>query len=59
MIDLTTIFNELTDYANHIEPDVHGGAKLVENILLVMDQHQFEQNISSLYAKVVESEEVN
>jgi hypothetical protein len=59
VIDLTTIFNQLTDYANHIEPDVPGGAKIVENILFVMDQHRFEQNISSLYAKPVQSEEVS
>ncbi|CAF3600185.1 unnamed protein product [Rotaria sordida] len=51
IIDLTTIFNDPKDYANHIEPDVQGGSKIVENILHVMDHHRFNENICSIYAK--------
>ena len=51
VIDLTTIFNDVNDYANHIEPDVQGGKKMVENIFRVMDQHSFEQSITSLYGE--------
>ncbi|CAF2139791.1 unnamed protein product [Rotaria magnacalcarata] len=51
VIDLKTIFNDPNDYANHIEPDVQGGSKIVENILHVMDHHRFNIPICSIYAK--------
>ena len=47
MIDLKTLFNEPKDYANAIEPDVPGGAKIVENILYVVNHHRFNENISA------------
>ncbi len=50
VIDLTTIFNDPMDYANHIEPDVQGGSKIVENILYVIDHHRFNEKICSIYA---------
>jgi len=52
VIDLKTLFNEPKDYANAIEPDVPGGAKIVENILYVVNHHRFNENISSIYAKM-------
>ncbi|CAF3373875.1 unnamed protein product [Rotaria sp. Silwood1] len=51
IIDLKSIFNDPKDYANHIEPDVQGGSKIVENILYVMSHHRFDENICSIYAK--------
>ncbi|CAF2373918.1 unnamed protein product [Rotaria sp. Silwood2] len=51
VIDLKTIFNDPEDYANHIEPDVQGGSKIVENIVYIMDHHRFDENICSIYAK--------
>jgi hypothetical protein len=47
---LKTIFNDPTDYANAIEPDVQGGSKIVENILYVIDHHRFNEKICSIYA---------
>jgi hypothetical protein len=38
------------DYVNAIEPDVQGGSKIVENILYVMDHHEFNKNICSIYS---------
>ncbi|UJR35797.1 hypothetical protein I4U23_028545 [Adineta vaga] len=51
VIDLKTIFNDPKDYANAIEPGVQGGAKIVENILFVVNHHRFHENICSIYAK--------
>jgi len=52
VIDLKTIFNDPNDYANSIEPDVQGGAKIVENILYVVKHHHFDKNICSIYARI-------
>ena len=51
MIDLKTLFNDPKDYANAIEPDVQGGAKIVENIVQVVNHHRFDEQICSVYAK--------
>jgi hypothetical protein len=50
VIDFTTIFNSPRDYANHIEPDVQGGAKIVENVLYLIDNHRFDQKICTIYS---------
>ncbi|CAF1143387.1 unnamed protein product [Rotaria sordida] len=52
VIDLKTIFNDPNDYANSIEPDVQGGMKIVENILYVVNNHRFDKNICSIYARM-------
>lgn len=51
VIDLTTVFNEPTDYANAIEPTSEGGAKIVDNIFHVMNSHDFNKPICAIYAK--------
>lgn len=52
MIDLKTIFNDAKDYANSIEPGVQGGAKIVENILHVVNNHRFDEKTCCIYAKM-------
>ncbi|CAM4795138.1 unnamed protein product [Rotaria magnacalcarata] len=52
VIDLKTIFNDPKDYANSIEPGVRGGEKIVENILYVVNNHRFDENICSIYARM-------
>ncbi|CAF0828004.1 unnamed protein product [Adineta ricciae] len=53
VIDLKSLFNDRNDYANAIEPDVQGGAKIVENIVYVVNHHRFDENICSIYAKTI------
>jgi len=43
LIDLCTVFNKTKDYANPIEPSVWGGDKITNNILHVLDTHEFAQ----------------
>ncbi|UJR10221.1 hypothetical protein I4U23_014434 [Adineta vaga] len=52
VIDLKTIFNDPIDYANAIEPATQGGLKIVENIIYVMDNHQFTKKVCAIYAKI-------
>jgi len=54
VIDLKTIFNDPKDYANSIEPDVQGGAKIVENIIYIIDRHRFDEHICAIYAKTTD-----
>lgn len=41
MIDLRTICCEPEDYANAIEPSVHGGDKISDNVVHVVATHNF------------------
>ncbi|CAF1268486.1 unnamed protein product [Adineta ricciae] len=54
VIDFKTIFNDPLDYANAIEPAAQGGRKIVENMIYVMDNHQFAKKICAIYARVDE-----
>ncbi|CAF1424254.1 unnamed protein product, partial [Didymodactylos carnosus] len=54
VIDLKTIFNNEADYANAIEPDMPGGDKITDNMILVVEKHDFSLPWSTIYAKIKE-----
>jgi lysophospholipase L1-like esterase len=49
LIDLRLLCNEVTDYANPIEPSVEGGYKIAKTIQKVADEHSFEGNRTTVY----------
>ena len=51
VIDLRTIFNLKEDYSevSPIEPSHQGGIKIVNAIKKVLDTHEFDQQVSSVY----------
>ncbi len=49
VIDLRLIFNDDADYANDIEPSVHGGAKIARAIATLLTTHDFARKRSEIY----------
>ena len=49
LIDLKTACNDDADYANAIEPGVQGGEKITDNIVAVVEGHDF-QGLSKIYS---------
>ena len=49
IIDLRLVFNESQDYANPIEPSVKGGQKIVNVILNVIKEHNFNQEYTQVF----------
>ncbi|MDJ0659220.1 MAG: SGNH/GDSL hydrolase family protein [Crocosphaera sp.] len=49
LIDLRLVFNESQDYANPIEPSVKGGQKIVNAILNVIKEHNFNQEYTQVF----------
>ena len=52
LIDLRAIFNSEWDYANPIEPSAQGGDKISENILHVLQTHDFDRREHKVFALV-------
>jgi hypothetical protein len=50
LIDLRLICNEPSDYANPIEPSAAGGAKIVNVIKRVIEEHDFSQGRTVVYS---------
>ena len=63
IIDLRHIFDKKEDYANSIEPGVPGGDKLTNNIIHVLNNHDFNQKYTKIndlrYALTEYSENMN
>ena len=51
VIDLRVICSESADYANEIEPSVQGGQKIADVIWRVVRDHDWEENLTTIYAK--------
>lgn len=49
VIDLARIFNRPEDYANAIEPSAWGGDKISNNIIKVLEEHDFSARRSAQY----------
>ena len=49
VIDLRLVCNEPGDYANEIEPSVAGGAKIAHAIFRVVENHDWEQELTTIY----------
>lgn len=49
LIDLRLICNEVSDYANSIEPSEAGGGKIAKTILRVVNDHNFEEKRTEVY----------
>ncbi|EAZ94179.1 SGNH/GDSL hydrolase family protein [Crocosphaera chwakensis] len=49
IIDLRLVFNESQDYANPIEPSMQGGQKLVNVILNVIENYDFNQQYTRIF----------
>ena len=52
LIDLRAIFNSEWDYANPIEPSAQGGDKISENILHILQTHDFDRGEHRVFALV-------
>lgn len=51
LLDLRLICNELTDYANPIEPSVAGGAKITKAIAHLVTHHDFTQRRTAVFVE--------
>ena len=51
VLDLRLICDSDADYANPIEPSVHGGAKIADVITRVATEHDFGRGRSAVYTK--------
>jgi len=49
IVDLAWIFNNRRDYANAIEPSSWGGDKISNNIVKVLNEHDFKAGLSKTY----------
>lgn len=50
VIDLRLICSDPTDYANEIEPSVQGGQKIADVIWRVIEKHDWEEKLTTIYA---------
>lgn len=50
LIDLRYVCDEVSDYANPIEPSEVGGAKIARTILRVVDEHNYGEGKTSVYS---------
>lgn len=50
VIDLRLICCESADYANEIEPSVQGGKKIAAVIARVIEEHNWEEKLTAIYA---------
>jgi lysophospholipase L1-like esterase len=50
LLDLRTLFDQDADFANSIEPSAQGGEKLARAILRVVEEHDFAQPRSTIFA---------
>jgi len=50
VIDLASVFNRPEDYANSIEPSAQGGDKISNNIIKVLEEHDFRARRSAQYS---------
>jgi hypothetical protein len=51
LLDLRTMFDSEADYANAIEPSSAGGAKIAAAIRRLVDEHDFTQERSVIFAR--------
>ena len=49
VIDLRLVCNEPDDYANEIEPSVAGGEKIARAIWRVVEEHDWEKQLTTIY----------
>jgi hypothetical protein len=50
LLDLKRICDEPRDYANPIEPSAHGGSKIVDSIIRVLENHDFQSSRTEVFA---------
>ena len=63
VIDLRYVFDKKQDYANSIEPGVPGGDKLINNVINIIDNHDFNAKYTKtqdiIYKDAIYSEDID
>lgn len=50
VVDVASIFNDDLDFANPIEPGVPGGDKIANNVVAILERHDFSQRQYAEYS---------